>query len=743
MNNNEQTRIHPDLIEIALDKAEGFVFEDFSSDFLASVEGRNFMPLGGVHDGGADGLSSRGLFETDKQSVFYQVSIQQDHRAKIKKTLDRLKEFGRETRVLVYVTSKQIPHIDDEEDDLTQKHDVIIKIRDKRYITSHINDSIGTIAAYKNHLDKYTDFLGKIGVDRTTSGKQHVDDPSVYVFLQNEVANRLGNRKLIHSITDTLILWSLRETNPDTENFETRDDIYQKIVDYFPWSSSFIKAHLDSRLMELRAKSVNNREVRWYRKENKYCLPHETREAIKFENTTDEALKVEFIDELKLKSSEIFDADDGEYNNVALLSLNVIQKVFEKQGLLLSNFIIDDEEKDIPLVITDCIEEVLSDGSTPSEKVSLYRGYIEIIITSIFYNSSPTQREYLHHLARTYILLFTLKAEPRIVEYFSSMGAEFRLFVGSDILVKAISERYLNEEDKLVTNMLKLAAEGGMNLMISDSVLEEVYTHLRNTNFEFLNHFSEIEPYITRSIARNSEKILIRAYFYAKEKKQISGWHAYISQYISYNNINSSSGREELKKYLVSEYNLKFIRNEELEEVVDTDKVDALAKEIFDSDDKKNMQLAKNSALLVHGIYGLRNKYNEANNGSPFGHNTWWLSSQTRIQKHTFDLVRKNFAKYIIRPEFILNFLSISPSCDQVRTTYKNIFPSNLGIQLGHRLKENVFHGVLDKVKDWKNHQPGRVNTLVSDLSDKLKSDQFKIYDEKLEDIIDKVVDEV
>jgi len=35
------SRIHPDLIEIALDKVEGFVFERFVCDMLSSVEGRN------------------------------------------------------------------------------------------------------------------------------------------------------------------------------------------------------------------------------------------------------------------------------------------------------------------------------------------------------------------------------------------------------------------------------------------------------------------------------------------------------------------------------------------------------------------------------------------------------------------------------------------------------------------------------------------------------------------------------
>jgi hypothetical protein len=63
-----------------------------------------------------------------------------------------------------------------------------------------------------------------------------------------------------------------------------------------------------------------------------------------------------------------------------------------------------------------------------------------------------------------------------------------------------------------------------------------------------------------------------------------------------------------------------------------------------------------------------------------------------------------------MRPEFLLNFLSLSPSAEQVRKTYGNLFPNNLGIQFGHRLKEDVFHAVLHKVKEWADYEAGRGN---------------------------------
>lgn len=736
--NPNNSRIPPELLEIALNTVEGFAFERFSNEFLSAVEGRDFTPLGGIHDGGADGFKHDELYETEKAGLFYQITVQKNHREKIRKTVSRLNEFGRTPRTLYYVTSRQIPHIDQEEDNLSEDCNVIIKIRDKNYIISHINQSIGTINAFNTHLARYTDFLARIG-QTTGKGIQHVDDPSVYVFLQHEISNRLGDRKLIHSITDTLILWALRDTDPDLNILLGRGEIYDLITASFPWAKGFLNGNLDSRLNSLRTKDLQGRQLRWYKKQKKYCLPHETRNIIKNENIDDEALKIDCSEELQLRASELCDGDDETYELLADLTLKVVEEIFQKQGLLLSHFIANENDDEPPFVAADCINNVVDNHAIPAKNSLDYKNTISLLLNSLFYNSSPKQRIYLHYLSRTYVLLFTLKAEPRIIDYFSTMGSNFRLFVGTDILIKALSERFVKQEDQRCRNTLKAAADAGMNLCLSSCVLDEIHAHIKGTYWEFKNHIAPIEPYLNRDIIRNCNKILIRAYFYAKDRKDIRGWKAFMEQFISYENITNDKGREELSKYLISEFRLTFYENSELEAIVDKIKVDNLAHTLLDKGEKENLALAHNSALLVHGIYGLRSRDKESMNGSPFGFNTWWLTSQKKITKHTYELVKNRLAKYIMRPEFVLNYLSLAPSCEQVRETYKNVFPSTLGIELGHRLNNDVFHQVLGQVGEWKEKEPGRINSLVSDLSDQLKSDQFKVYEETVETMEEKL----
>ncbi len=539
-------------------------------------------------------------------------------------------------------------------------------------------------------------------------------------------------RKLIHSLTDTMILWALSETDPDKGIFMSEGEVFKKIIDFFPWADKIIKGHLSQRFEALRSKDVNGREIRWYRKQQQYCLPYETREAIRLENQDDESLKINVIGELKLLASDIFDADEGEYQKIAELCVNVIHTIFEKQGLLFSHFISSKESDEPPLVVSDCIDEALMKCDVESSLIENYRDVLENLLRSIFYNGSPNQRQYLSHLSRTYVLLFSLQAEPKIIEYFSTMSSSFRLFLGSDIIVKALSERYLGEDNQVARNLLKLASSSGITLYLSDCVLEEVFTHIQGTCLEFSNYFSEMEQYITREIARNSNKILIRSYFYAKEEGKIGNWKSYIEQFLSFHNVHNDNGREELRKYLLVEYNLKSMSNRDLESICSLDGVKALADEMMANNTKENYNLAYNTALLVHGVYGLRQKNNEIGSVSEYGLKTWWMTNQTRVLKHTINIIRERGSQYIMRPEYILNFIAMSPKCEDVRKSFQGIFPSTFGIQLGNRLKDEVFHKVLADVKQWKNYSPGRITTLMSDLSDRLKTDRLRRYDKTL-----------
>lgn len=719
--------INIDLLGVALERINGQDFEDFAQEFFAGIEGRQFVPLGGVHDGGVDAIIQEISSQTTKANLYFQFSVQENYRSKIRDTVARINTTKRNPSAIIYCTNQIVPELDNLQVELTAKYGTPIFIRDRKYIVAHANTNDITTAACRRYLSPYLEFLRNLGSSpRLTISKATVNDPSVFVFLRQELESRLGHINLQQAVTDTLILWALNNTDPDKDLFMNRDEIRTKILSDVPWAKQFLDAVFSHRLEGLASLPKGERQIRWYRKEDKFCLPYATRKLVAEENEADEKLRVTMIEELTTLSGKILVSEVFAPKHLAELSLRCVERLFEKEGLQFSYFLQNRQNVEIPCTVDDCIEEIVKEANLTSEEISLVGLKIREVIRSIFYNSTETQRRYLGELSRTYVLLFSLRAEPRILEYFASMTEHFRLFIGTDVLIRALTERYLKKEDQQARNALQLSADAGAKLLLTQPVLEEIYTHIRASCFEFVNNFVEIEPYITREIAAESDKVLIRTYFYAKEAGRVVGWKSFVNQFVDYEAIMANRGMDELKGYLLNQFNMEYLDIGELSDCVNIDEVNRLAERLKEF--KKKDELAYNDALMVCAIYGQRKKFKETNVQSEYGRSTWWLTKEVRISNYTWEIVRSHGARYLMRPEFLLQFFSLAPSKADIMKTYRSIFPTIIGLQMGHRMNSQAYERVLGQVKECKDLEEGRRKSKIGKLSDDLKSSRTKIY---------------
>jgi len=183
---------------------------------------------------------------------------------------------------------------------------------------------------------------------------------------------------------------------------------------------------------------------------------------------------------------------------------------------------------------------------------------------------------------------------------------------------------------------------------------------------------------------------------------------------------------------------MTYYENEDLLEVTNEEEVKTLAESILPI--KQKEELAYGISLIINSIYGFRRKGKERSTFPEYGFQTWWLTQESRVQRHTGDLVQKQGAKYIMRPEFLLNFFSLSPSVRDIRDSYKSIFPSVMGLQMGNRLPDKLFHKVLEQVEQWKEQEGGIVAAKIKALCDKLKSEH--IDEDVNEAVIDRLIRE-
>jgi hypothetical protein len=448
-----------------LDRAKGDTFESFINAFYPTIAGEKFVPLGGMHDGGADAFEDERIAMGDQTGTFYQCSIQKNYRTKIHATVKRLRQAGRYPKALFYVTSQRIPQIDLEETTLSAELDVSIRIRDGAFISAHMNDSVGTRAAFETYLRPCLDFLRTMGAPALIPASSAVASPAVYVFLRQELDRSDQKMGLVNALADGLILWALEGTDPESGKFMTYRQITHKIEGAIPSAAKTLKGAIPARLTALATgKKSGDRPIRWHRKQDQYCLAYDFRSRLEQDNAADEALRLEvlriFERRLRLDNSQLSPELAA---SAAEISLRVVQRTFELEGLEFAAFLGGKLRDSLLPTISDnadtCLDEAhIAIADRPQLKMAIVSN-----LQSAFYRSQEAERLLFSRLSATFTLLFCLNSEPRIVEYFQQMAGDFYLYVGADLLVRALTERYLRTEDQVTRNALRLNQRGGRN----------------------------------------------------------------------------------------------------------------------------------------------------------------------------------------------------------------------------------------------------------------------------------------
>lgn len=719
---------------IALERADGASFERFAQAFLSASLGRNFVPLGGFKDGGADGFVAA---EGTPAQHFMQASIEANSTSKIRRTVQRLREVGRDVKRLTYLTNQTIRMVDKEEEALSEELGVIIRIRDRKYICDHLNESAQSVTAFNTHLAQHLQFLANIGGATIIAAKSPIAARALCVFLGQELERRQGNRSLLEAVVDALVLWALEGTDPDKQIFLTRDAILERIETALPSAHQFIRSELDRRLGLLTKKwNSTGREINWHRDKG-YCLPYTTREIVRKENIEDEILRQRVTELFQTRVEEQEDGRDQGFSTlVASLCHKTLELTFYRQGIEFAGFIKGSlEAEEIAPSIQDNLHNCIEEAKIGASDAPLVEEAALRVLRKTFYESDVVEREYLGKLSRTYFLMFSLQNEPRIVEYFQSMAADLNLYVGADLIVRALSERYLAKEDQAMRTCFEVLAAAGAKLILTEKALEEVLSHIQASDFQFRNHYANIEPYVDLAYASQSDRILIRAYFYAKLDKisrvrRPAGWRSYVEQFCSYNQLHRPAGIDSLRISLCEEFGFDYESTDEMEKSVDKQEVESLAREIekLRSQKTKSELLAYNDALQVLRIYARRENGGEHGRGNPFGFRSWWLTKETAVLSAAGPIIAKKRAQFWMRPEFVLNYIALAPSKQKIMESYQTVFPSLLGVRLSNRLRPEVVAEYEARIREAAALSEARARAVVVELSDRLKSDRLKRY---------------
>lgn len=735
--------IRNELLNYLAANVAGAKFESFAKRLFEIEYGHHFTPLGGVHDGGADGLLLGGIQEcVEEPNTFAQFSATKEDSAqnKVDATVAALQKCGRAPVQIIYATSERLPKQDRLVAHIFKKYRVLAAVRDLEWIEALVNRNSAANEAFHRTFSSEISGLSRAAIPLQGKVNEFVTDPTVFAYLNHQLADRFSQDRLHKPLVDALIFWALRDTDPDASppRLLKRTDLASKLSKVFPNANSVILPHLDERLLELKNKRSGDIErLRHYRKEDAFCLPFEMREQLVANALTEVQAQTDFTAAVASRFADLsLQIQASEEALCVQLVFDAVHHYFVDQGMVLAAFL---ERKLESLNVTDQVLEdelrkALSGRSglkpgdiTPDGLSGCLR-----TLRGIFYDPTIHERQYLRYLSRTSMLFHTLQASPKIIEFFNNMAGQYRLFVGSDMLIKALAESYLPDHQRQVTNLLKLSAELGSSLIITEPVLNEVLTHLHAVDLEFRNHYAAREPYLSSASVAQCNRILIRTYFHAKGNSGgPKSWVHLVNSILDPDALRALSKKayQDLMNFLVQRFRMKFEPEDDLRMGVDMKSVDLLAQRLIDVRPEKHEELSRNDALLAHSVYAERARRQEAALHDGFGYRTWWLTKEVTVLKKTGELVMSHGGvPYIMRPEFLLNFIALAPKASSVRDQFNSLLPTTVGLQLGNHLTTETMDGLLASVEDWASYPPERISTMMADKANRLMHDRFKQY---------------
>jgi hypothetical protein len=734
--------IKPELISIALDKCDPSSFERYAQSVFCQIMGRTFKPLGGMHDGGADGFIENDFEETGRPTRIFQASKQVNVAGKIRHTVKRLRDTGRKVERLYFASSQTIPNNDRLAHDLGEDLDVTISIYDRAFFEHHANDSAPVQLSFDHHLRSAIAFLDDLRAPSFPINAPIANAQAVCAFLGQELERRIGTVKTLEAVCDSLILWALEGTNPDKRIFLTKDQIADKVITIIPSAKRFFGSHLHDRLSALQKKIAGQRVINHHRNDG-YCLPFETRQAIHEATISDEKLKADvtasFVARIGTLGADLLDLQTAAA--IPDLLHKTLEGVFERQGADAARHFLDTEQQSDALntkAIVQLAEELLQASSIKPSHHAAAIDVMRRVLRDIFYGSKPVERTYCSRLSRTYMLLFTLRNTPDVIEFFNTMASKFELSVGCDIVLRAISEYYLPPEGQMAVNALKIIGQAGSTLYITESTLEELHSHIWAADREYHSSYVDIEAHVDYALASQSDRILIRAYYYSKletdNPKRPKTWKQFLANFLTYDAMNGSTSPASMKTLrdtLCNRFGLRFLSHTNVRKNIPVGDIEKLTDRLYDlrrGAKPQDRVKAENDALQILRVHEARELEDKVG-GNHFGYRNWWLTQETlssAAAAAVFPRRRKNI--YVMRPQFLVNYIAYNPTTAEVRESLRTIFPSNHGIRLSNRIDQSTLDKVLKHLRDANAADPARAHALVAEYGDALKSENVREF---------------
>ncbi|MGI6250245.1 MAG: hypothetical protein ACOYKD_02645 [Anaerolineaceae bacterium] len=697
--------------------SDGYLFESFAKQFIAALIGLDFSPAGGIHDRGIDGLE-RCFEDGVSQNKIYQISIQKTPDIKLKETAEKLIKNNITFDSIIYITNQTFPNLDRTIIDLENSIDkgIGIKVWDINWLSSRVNTSSATQSVYNSYISEPR--APTYYIDKQVS-EDFISDPRLFVYLRQQWETGKNQKQIGDIVIDSLILYVLEGTDPDKGIAKNAEQIKREVPAVL---TSFHMENISKQIDErLEALSTKPRRIRYDSRLNGYILPYATRLAIHEQVLLDEAIYKHFIETSSKTMERQLSSQNIPIKNPGRFVEKVVQKLHYQSGLEFSSFILSGQSSNkIETNIGDIILEVIEESDVKRQYYQTVKDTLLVTIREIVYRGDSKIKEYLKKLSNTYLMMFSLQWDPKVARFFQELASRLEVFVCTSIIIPAISEIFLDVENRRHYNLLVSANKAGVKLYINDFTIEELITHLKAIKSIYINtYYPDEEIYLDIDQMLYVEEILIRAYYHAKISGKIADFDEFLDQFV---NPDFSNSRQGLIDWLQGNFGIAYKPLSswavEIDEGDESELITALTPY------KKNREKAVNDVKTVLTIYALREKNGEMSSDEVYGYRTWWLSKDVSTYRVISEKMGDKYqVSCYMRPDFLYNYIALAPSTDQIDRVYTDIFPSLIGVNIGRHIDSDIVKLVHEKISQHRKKGTVRIKSIIKELTEKIKYD--------------------
>ncbi len=471
-------------LKLALDRIESYqwrIFEEFAAAFLSGEFPRLRTVANESGDDGVDAL----LLCDDAPYVLLQFSIRKGWQQKIVETAKRLATTNPQAQQLVYVTHLAIQHeVQSARERLRRDFRIGLDVRDRSWFLQNVDMSVQTAAAAERLAKAIVDpLLEDIRSARRAVGPQGLsteETRAACIYLALQVEDDTREKGLTKLCFDGLVRAALRETSADRQL--PRGDVQTRVRQVLSTHPPEVVDEYTNAALSRMAK----RAIRYYPKEDSFCLSHDERERlgerlIALENQKQDLLGA--IAPTVQVASEALDVQsqvDAEL--MAQRVLQVVEGVLLRKGQDFVGMVREGRPFTEPRrAVEDAVTAHLSEApwkhSTvdPGTAVALLADAATRILTA-----PPAEvHGHLRALADAHVLMAfireTTDVQGAVVKLFSSG----ELWLDTSILLPVFAEALLpNASHGQFTSLLRAAAEAGLSLRVTRGVVEEIERHM-------------------------------------------------------------------------------------------------------------------------------------------------------------------------------------------------------------------------------------------------------------------------